>query len=149
MCLRFEKVCGVDEAGRGPLAGPVTASAVILPDNFPILILKDSKQLNSHKRAEVSLVIRRLALDCTVGWSWPEEIDRWNIHRATLLAMKRAIASLRLNPDMVLVDGLFTPTSPYPSRSIVRGDKSIPQIQAASIIAKTTRDMWMKRYASK
>ena len=140
-------ICGVDEAGRGPLAGPVTASAVILPDSFPVFILSDSKKMTPLQRKKAAKTIRNLALDYSTGWCWPEEIDRINIHRATLLCMKRAVSNLRLKPALVLVDGLFVPEIPFPCTAIVRGDNIMPQIQAAAIIAKTTRDLWMERYA--
>jgi ribonuclease HII len=143
-------VCGIDEAGRGPLAGPVTSSAVILPENFPRHLLRDSKSMNPEQRAEAAVIIRRNAVDYGIGWCWPEEIDRLNIHRATLLSMKRAVCALRLTPDVVFVDGLFTPclgADCIDCRAVVKGDQSVPEIQAASIIAKTTRDLWMQRYA--
>lgn len=140
-------VCGIDEAGRGPLAGPVVAAAVILPENFPVSILEDSKKLKPAKRTSAASVIREKALDWGTGWAWPEEIDRINIHRATLLAMYRAVLSLSIKPDIIKVDGLYIPLLPVYAKAYVRGDSYIPQIQAASIIAKTTRDLWMIRYS--
>jgi ribonuclease HII len=142
-----EVICGIDEAGRGPLAGPVTAAAVILPDGFPQGILADSKALNPEKRRLSAAIIRAKALSWAVGWAWPEEIDRINIHRATLLAMARAIHGLSCRPGLLLVDGLFTPHVDLPRKAIVRGDATVPQIMAASIIAKTARDSWMERYS--
>ena len=142
-----EMICGIDEAGRGPLAGPVTAAAVILPEDFPIDVLKDSKCLTPRARTRIAALIRQRALDYAVGWCWPDEIDRINIHCATLLCMKRAVKKLRLVPDIILVDGLFCPCIKQNCRAIVRGDRIIPQIQAASILAKTSRDLWMERYA--
>jgi ribonuclease HII len=142
-----ELVCGVDEAGRGPLAGPVTAAAVILSKDFPCEILADSKALSPSKRERAARVIRSRAIEWSAGWAWPEEIDRINIHHATLLAMQRAVQWLTIRPDLVLVDGLFTPKVGIRTSAIVRGDTSVPQIMAASIIAKTLRDAWMKRYA--
>ncbi|MBN2443834.1 MAG: ribonuclease HII [Spirochaetales bacterium] len=139
-------ICGVDEAGRGPIAGPVTAGAVILTGDFPFHILKDSKQLSHTSRDYASIIIRQLALDWAIGWAWPEEIDELNIHKATLLAMTRAIRGLSLDPHLILVDGLFVPAVLYECRAIVKGDTLVPEIMAASIIAKTARDTWMIRY---
>ncbi len=139
-------VCGVDEAGRGPLAGPVTAGAVILPDAFPLEVLADSKALGPEARLRAAVLIRARAV-WSVGWAWPEEIDKLNIHNATLLAMCRAVRGLRIKPDLLLVDGLFTPNLEIPRTAIVKGDAKVPQIMAASIIAKTARDAWMERYA--
>ncbi len=142
-----ELVCGVDEAGRGPLAGPVTAAAVILPEGFPLEFLADSKALTPACRGRFACVIRSRAVAISVGWAWPEEIDRLNIHRATLLAMTRAVRGLSRKPTLLLVDGLFTPNVGISARAIVKGDATVPQIMAASIIAKTSRDAWMERYA--
>jgi ribonuclease HII len=140
-------VCGIDEAGRGPLAGPVTAAAVILPKGFPCELLADSKALTPEKRKRTAAVIRAKAVSWAVGWAWPEEIDRINIHRATLLAMARAVNGLSLRPGLLLVDGLFTPRVDLPCRAVVKGDATVPQIMAASILAKTARDSWMERYS--
>jgi ribonuclease HII len=143
-------ICGVDEAGRGPLAGPVVAAAVVLPDSALEGIakgtFKDSKQMSPGKRTEAARIIRNLCIESGIGWCWPEEIDRLNIHRATLLAMKRALSMLTCHPHVVLIDGLFVPNVRLCCVSIVRGDEKVPQIQAASILAKTTRDLWMQRY---
>jgi ribonuclease HII len=140
-------VCGIDEAGRGPLAGPVTAAAVILPDGFPVELLADSKTVPEARRGSLGALVRREALAWAVGWAWPEEIDRLNIHRATLLAMKRAYQGLVLRPGCVLVDGLFVPAVPALCRAVVKGDATIHAIMAASLVAKTLRDLWMERYA--
>ncbi|MBN1697789.1 MAG: ribonuclease HII [Spirochaetales bacterium] len=140
-------VCGIDEAGRGPIAGPVTAGAVILPHGFPVEILDDSKKILPEKRKEVFLIIRERAIAWTTGWVWPFEIDRLNIHRSVLLAMKRAIDRLPVVPERILVDGLFTPVCGYPCEAIKKGDTVIPEIMAASIVAKTLRDRWMERYS--
>ncbi len=140
-------VCGIDEAGRGPLAGPVTAAAVILPPDFPFTILDDSKALSEKRRYEVLSVILETAVDTGIGWAWPEEIDRVNIHNATLLAMKRAFEELKTLPGMVYVDGKFVPDVPAPAKAVVKGDMKIREIQAASILAKTARDRWMIRYS--
>ncbi len=141
-------ICGVDEAGRGPLAGPVVAAAVILRRGFPRSILNDSKKLSPAKREEIIKIIIARAI-YSVGWVWPEEIDKLNIHNATLLAMKRAITSLPSLPEVVLIDGKYTPPLNQDIRvqAIVRGDSYIPEIQAASIVAKVIRDLWMERYA--
>jgi len=140
-------ICGIDEAGRGPLAGPVVAAAVILPKDFPLEILDDSKKLSPQERACASFIIRKNASAVSTGWAWPEEIDRINIHRATLLAMYRALISLSIKPDIIKVDGLYVPLTPIKAKAYVKGDTYIPEIQAASIIAKTTRDLWMVRYS--
>ncbi|MBN1524826.1 MAG: ribonuclease HII [Spirochaetales bacterium] len=140
-------VCGVDEAGRGPLAGPVTAAAVILPDDFPIEILDDSKKLSAIKREQAAEIILSKASAVGIGWAWNEEIDRYNIHCATLLAMKRALRDMHASPDCVCVDGKYIPCSPYKCFPVIKGDSFVPEIQAASIIAKTSRDRWMIRYA--
>jgi len=140
-------VCGVDEAGRGPIAGPVAAAAVILPPDFPGGILADSKALSEKRRESAAATIRARAVAWAVGWATHEEIDSLNIHKATLLAMRRAVESLAVRPTRVLVDGLFCPETGIPSTAIVKGDGKVPQIMAASIIAKTARDAWMKEYS--
>ena len=140
-------ICGIDEAGRGPLAGPVTAAAVILTKDFPEHILKDSKQMNEKERNNSAGVILNMSSDFGIGWVWPEEIDRINIHNATLTAMKRAVDCLTVSPDLVLVDGKFIPEIKYACRAIIKGDTKIKEIMAASILAKTARDKWMIRYS--
>lgn len=140
-------VCGVDEAGRGPLAGPVTAAAVILPPDFPVALLADSKRLSESRRLAAAVAIRERALAWCLGWATHEEIDEINILRAALLAMARAIAGLSLKPERALVDGLHCPAADIPCTAIVRGDALEPAIMAASILAKTARDAWMKGYA--
>jgi ribonuclease HII len=142
-----ELVCGVDEAGRGPLAGPVTAAAVILPADFPRDILDDSKALDAEERTGAAAVIRARAVAWSVGWASHGEIDSLNIHNATLLAMRRAVQALTVRPARVLVDGLFCPSCGIASSAIVGGDATVPEIMAASIIAKTARDRWMEEYA--
>jgi len=139
--------CGVDEAGRGPLAGPVTASAVILPPDFPLDILDDSKALDPEERTAAAAVIRARAIDWSIGWATTGEIDELNIHNATLLAMRRALLALTVRPSIVLVDGLFCPSCGIPSSAIVKGDAIVPEIMAASIMAKTARDAWMEEYS--
>lgn len=142
-----EIICGVDEAGRGPIAGPVTAAAVILPENFPVHILDDSKKMTSGCREKAACVIKQYALEWTTGWAWPEEIEKLNIHKATLLAMSRAIKDLAVEPDRILIDGLFVPTVHFKCIAVKKGDTFVPEIMAASIIAKTARDEWMTMYS--
>ncbi len=140
-------VCGIDEAGRGPLAGPVTAAAVVLSPDFPFHILDDSKALPEKKRITAAETIMNESLDFAVGWAWPGEIDSINIHNASLLAMKRAFENISVRVEMVYVDGRFPPDISAPCRAVVKGDIKIREIQAASILAKTVRDRWMMRYS--
>jgi ribonuclease HII len=140
-------VCGIDEAGRGPIAGPVTAAAVILPPDFPIGVLGDSKALSAARRRKAEALIKEKAVAWAVGWASHEEIDTLNIHHATLLAMARAVELLPVRPDSLIVDGLFCPSCGIPATAIVRGDATEPPIMAASILAKTARDAWMEEYA--
>jgi len=135
-------VAGVDEAGRGPLAGPVVAAAVILDPRQPIAGLADSKKLSAAQRERLFEQIRAKALCCAVAEASVEEIDRLNILQATLLAMQRAVAGLRLPPAMVLVDGNRLPKLPMRAEAVVGGDALVPAISAASILAKVTRDRW-------
>ena len=135
-------VAGVDEAGRGPLAGPVVAAAVILDDLHPIAGLADSKKLSATRREALFDEIRAKALCCSIAEASVEEIDRLNILQATLLAMRRAVLGLRLKPKMVLVDGNRLPTLDMPAEAIVKGDALVPAISAASILAKVHRDRW-------
>ncbi len=143
------KICGIDEAGRGPIAGPVTAAAVILPEDFPFECLDDSKTLTEPQRDEAAAVIRQRAVCWALGWASHLEIDRLNILRATLRAMRRAVDSLSVRPDRLQVDGLYCPDCGIPAEAIVDGDAAVPQIMAASILAKTARDAWMTAYALK
>jgi len=138
-------VCGVDEAGRGPLAGPVYAAAVILDPATHIAGLADSKQLSASRREELAGQIRRHALAWAIASASVAEIDAINILQATLLAMRRAVEQLSLTPSVVLVDGKQCPMIAYPVEAIVRGDSKIPAISAASILAKTARDAEMLR----
>ena len=133
-------VAGVDEAGRGPLAGPVVAAAVILDDQAPIKGLADSKKLSSLRRERLFDEIRARALFCSVAVATVEEIDRLNILQATMLAMQRAVKGLRLRPAKVLVDGNRLPTLDMLAEAVVSGDALVPSISAASILAKVTRD---------
>ncbi len=133
-------VCGVDEAGRGPLAGPVSAAAVILDPDHPIAGLTDSKKLTERQRDQLAPVIRERALAWAVAYAQVDEIDRLNILQATLLAMRRAVQALPVRPRQVLVDGLYCPDTGIPSQAIVKGDSRVAAISAASILAKTARD---------
>ena len=139
------RVCGVDEAGRGPLAGPVYAAAVVLDPDRKIRGLKDSKLLTAEIREELSIKIKERALAFAVAHASVEEIDRLNILRAALLAMRRAVESLGMLPDEALIDGTFCPELPCPSRAIIGGDRRRNAISAASILAKTARDAEMRR----
>jgi len=133
-------VAGVDEAGRGPLAGPVVAAAVILDELQPIKCLGDSKVISPRRRERLFDEIRAKALACCIAEASVEEIDRLNILQATLLAMQRAVAGLRLPPRLVLVDGNRLPVLSMPAEAIVKGDARVPAISAASILAKVYRD---------
>ena len=137
--------CGVDEAGRGPLAGPVFAAAVVLDPARPIMGLADSKVLSANRRAVLAECIRNRSLAWAVAFATVEEIDRLNILRATLLAMRRAVERLSLTPSEVLVDGLHCPDIGLPVRAIIGGDATVAAISAASILAKTGRDAEMLR----
>lgn len=139
-------VAGVDEAGRGPLAGPVVAAAVILDDLNPIAGLADSKQLTAARRERLYDEIRARALCCSVAEASVEEIDQLNILQATLLAMRRAVEGLRLKPTKVLVDGNRLPVLDVLAEAIVKGDAKVPAISAASILAKVHRDRWCDHY---
>jgi ribonuclease HII len=138
-------ICGVDEAGRGPLAGAVYAAAVILDPNKPIAGLNDSKKLSAKRRDALEDLIKEHALAYAVSFATAAEIDEINILQASMLAMRRAIAALSIRPDEVLVDGLHCPATGLPSRAIVQGDALEPSISAASILAKTARDRELMR----
>jgi ribonuclease HII len=142
------RVAGIDEAGRGPLAGPVVAAAVILDSARPIAGLADSKTLSAARREALACAIRARATACGIGLASPEEIDEFNIHYATLLAMQRAVQALDVAPSRALVDGRSCPRLACPVRAIVRGDASEAAISAASILAKVTRDALMDVYAA-
>ena len=133
-------IAGVDEAGRGPLAGPVVAAAVILDELAPIKGLKDSKVLTERARERLFDEIRAKALCCSIAQASVEEIDTLNILQATLLAMRRAVEGLRLRPHKVLVDGNRLPVLTMPAEAIVKGDARVKAISAASILAKVKRD---------
>lgn len=138
--LGFEVICGVDEAGRGPLCGPVVAAAVILPDGLVIDGLNDSKKLTEAKREKLYDLIIENAVAYAICEATVEEIDSTNILEASLLAMRRAIASLPVSPDFALIDGNVSRDFPLPVRAVVHGDATSPSIAAASILAKVTRD---------
>lgn len=138
-------IAGVDEAGRGPLAGPVYAAAVILDPARPIAGLNDSKKLSEKKRERLALAIREQALAWAIASSSVEEIDQINILQASLLAMQRAVENLSITPEKILVDGKFCPKVAMPAQAIVQGDSSEPAISAASILAKTARDAELRR----
>ena len=142
-------IAGVDEVGRGPLAGPVVAAAVILPQDFDVLGIDDSKKLSPKKREELFEVIKVKALAWAVGWVGPERIDEINILEAAKEAMTQAVQGLSLQPDHVLIDGNFTVRAlALPQTAIVKGDANSTSIAAASILAKVTRDRYMEEMDS-
>lgn len=139
-------ICGVDEAGRGPLAGPVVAGAVILPENCEILYLNDSKQLTEKRREELYEEIRQKAVAWAVGMVSPARIDEINILQATYEAMRQAVSKLNPAPDILLCDAVRIPEIEIPQMSIIKGDAKSLSIAAASIMAKVTRDRLMREY---
>lgn len=143
----FHAICGIDEAGRGPLAGPVCAAAVILPEGLEIPGLNDSKKLTDKKRRELFPIIEEQALAYGIGWASQEEIDDINILQATFLAMSRAVEQLNIRPDLALVDGNRAPTLDLPVETVVKGDSLSASIAAASVLAKVSRDDLMLRMA--
>lgn len=142
----YTYVCGIDEVGRGPLAGPVVAGAVILPKDCDILYINDSKQLSEKKREELYDIIMEKALSCAVGYATPERIDEINILQATYEAMREAISKLSPAPDILLNDAVVIPRVSIKQVSIIKGDAKSISIGAASIIAKVTRDRLMVEY---
>ena len=140
-------LCGVDEAGRGPLAGPVCAAAVILPEKLEIPGLNDSKKLSEKKREELYDVISDAALAFGVAFASVEEIEEYNILNATFLAMSRAIEQLDPVPDLALIDGNRSSGIAFPNRCIVKGDARCADVSAASVLAKVTRDRYMRDLA--
>ncbi len=137
--------CGTDEAGRGCLAGPVTAAAVILPKNFKNELLNDSKKLTPQKRQDLEVVIKEEAISYGVSHVFMEDIDTMNILNASILAMHKAIAKLKTRPELILVDGnKFKPFQSIPHHCIVKGDSKFLSIAAASVLAKTARDAYMR-----
>lgn len=145
----YNVVCGVDEAGRGPLAGPVFAAAVILPENYTHEILNDSKKLSEKKRDAVYEDIIRDAVSYSVGIATEKEIDDINILNATFLAMKRAVDGLSLKPDLAYIDGNQYPRTGVKEITIIKGDSKCMSVAAASIIAKVSRDRFMLEIAEK
>ena len=143
----FGLICGVDEAGRGPLAGPVCAAAVILPHGLEIPGLTDSKKLSDKKRRELFPVIQQEAIAYGIGLASREEIDEINILQATFLAMERALAALSLRPELVLIDGNREKDFGLPVKTVIKGDSLSMNIAAASILAKVTRDDLMLELA--
>lgn len=137
-------IAGVDEVGRGPLAGPVVAAAVIMPARPALSALTDSKKLTPRKRAQLVQDIEQMAVACALGWASVVEIDQYNILQATLLAMQRAVLGLSVRPTQVWVDGNKAPELPCPVRTIVGGDGQIAAISAASVLAKVARDQQME-----
>lgn len=145
--MNIDLICGVDEAGRGPWAGPVTAAAVILDPNAPISGLTDSKKISEKKRFALEPEIKQKAAYWCVAHAQPDEIDTLNIREATFLAMQRAIAGLGVTPARILIDGNALPKDlPTPGEAIIKGDLKEPAISAASILAKTERDRLMVEY---
>ena len=142
-------ICGVDETGRGPLAGPVCAAAVILPPNLVIPGLNDSKKLTDKKRRELAPLIREQALAYGIAFATHEEIDSINILQATFLAMKRAIAQLEGKADFALIDGNRETDFGIPCQTVIKGDSRSANIAAASVLAKVTRDLYMEELAEK
>lgn len=143
----YSAVCGVDEAGRGPLAGPVCAAAVILPENTIIEGVNDSKKLSEKKREQLYEVIKNTALSYSVSYATVEEIEELNILNATVLAMRRAVEGLKIIPDYVMIDGNRAPKLETACETIVKGDAKSMSIACASILAKVTRDRLLYEYA--
>ena len=145
----FKTICGIDEAGRGPLAGPVYAAAVILPFDLEIDGLNDSKKLTEKKREPLFDIICEKAISYSVGIATEEEIDEINILNATFLAMRRAVDGLSIKPDYALIDGNQHPKLSIPDETVVKGDGKSMSIAAASILAKVSRDRFMLEIAEK
>lgn len=143
----FAVICGVDEAGRGPLAGPVCAAAVILPEGLQIPGLNDSKKLTDKRRRELMPVIMEQALAYGIAFASPEEIDEINILQATFLAMERALSQLKIRPDLALIDGNRQKDFGITVKTVIKGDSLSANIAAASVLAKVTRDDYMMEMA--
>lgn len=139
-------ICGLDEAGRGPLAGPVVAAAVILDPLHPIEGLDDSKKLTSIRRNKLATEIKHKAKAWTVARADVDEIDNLNILQASMLAMKRCVEALLIKPTLVMVDGPYCPQITFPVKAVIKGDGKIPAISAASILAKVERDLEMTMF---
>ena len=147
--LPFELICGVDEAGRGPLAGPVYAAAVILPKGLVIPGLNDSKKLSDKRRRELFPIIQQEAVSFGIAFASQEEIDEINILQATFLAMRRAMEQLNPQPEFALIDGNRETDFGVPCKTVIKGDSLSANIAAASVLAKVTRDNWMMEAAEK
>lgn len=147
--LPFELICGVDEAGRGPLAGPVCAAAVILPKGLVIPGLNDSKKLSDKRRRELFPIIQKEAVSFGIAFASQEEIDEINILQATFLAMRRAMEQLNPQPEFALIDGNRETDFGVPCKTVIKGDSLSANIAAASVLAKVTRDNWMMEAAEK
>ena len=147
--LPFELICGVDEAGRGPLAGPVCAAAVILPKGLVIPGLIDSKKLSDKRRRELFPIIQQEAVSFGIAFASQEEIDEINILQATFLAMRRAMEQLNPQPEFALIDGNRETDFGVPCKTVIKGDSLSANIAAASVLAKVTRDNWMMEAAEK
>lgn len=145
----YDLICGVDEAGRGPLAGPVCAAAVILPKGLVIPGLNDSKKLTDKRRRELFPIIQQEAVSFGIAFASQEEIDEINILQATFLAMRRAIDQLDPKPDFALIDGNRETDFGVPCKTVIKGDSLSANIAAASVLAKVTRDNWMIEAAEK
>ncbi len=147
--IPFELICGVDEAGRGPLAGPVCAAAVILPKGLVIPGLNDSKKLSDKRRRELFPIIQHEAVSFGIAFASQEEIDEINILQATFLAMRRAMEQLNPQPEFALIDGNRETDFGVPCKTVIKGDSLSANIAAASVLAKVTRDNWMMEAAEK
>lgn len=147
--LPFDLICGVDEAGRGPLAGPVCAAAVILPKGLVIPGLNDSKKLSDKRRRELFPIIQQEAVRFGIAFASQEEIDEINILQATFLAMRRAMEQLNPQPEFALIDGNRETDFGVPCKTVIKGDSLSANIAAASVLAKVTRDNWMMEAAEK
>lgn len=147
--IPFELICGVDEAGRGPLAGPVCAAAVILPKGLVIPGLNDSKKLSDKRRRELFPIIQQEAVSFGIAFASREEIDEINILQATFLAMRRAMEQLNPQPEFALIDGNRETDFGVPCKTVIKGDSLSANIAAASVLAKVTRDNWMMEAAEK
>lgn len=147
--LPFELICGVDEAGRGPLAGPVCAAAVILPKGLVIPGLNDSKKLSDKRRRELFPIIQQEAVSFGIAFASQEEIDEINILQATFLAVRRAMEQLNPQPEFALIDGNRETDFGVPCKTVIKGDSLSANIAAASVLAKVTRDNWMMEAAEK
>ena len=147
MTSKKKAIAGIDEAGRGPLAGSVFAAAVVLNDNNTIEGLRDSKKLSERKRIDLSEEIKEKAISFGIAFCLPGDIDKYNIHVASLIAMRRAFESLAVEVDRAYVDGLYAPNIECSTECVIRGDNLIQEIMAASILAKSARDIEMRKFA--